>query len=117
MVKFKNKFIKELSYLEIEDAKLVIDTIRTLNSTDIIPTASILSEELAMQQVRVRKIIQNIRENSTELLRKGEYLIAYKRGYSISKDKKAIRKWINGRHKRAVSGLAQVEQGWECLKK
>lgn len=49
------------------------------------------------------------------MLNKDEFLVAFARGYEITKDHKKIKDWADKHHKKAVSGLKQVNEAWNVI--
>lgn len=106
--KFKSKYNKETLLLCARICKYIQE--------NPLITGAELSKVFLITPVRIRKLIQIARENNDKIVPQGYFLISFKRGYKLTNNKKEIRYWTRGQHKRGVSALAQVNQAWKITK-
>lgn len=110
-VEFKETFIKIPEQWQNNLAKQLVMQLRKTNSLKGKDYARLL--KIPMQTIRT--IIQIIRENPNHFLHRGEFIVANDNGYQLTNDKRLIKQWADKQHKRAVSGLKQVNEAWNAL--
>ncbi len=110
LVEFKGEWgISKNTYKRIKE---LIAHIKTSNHH---LTGNELSRLMSLPPADVRHLIKVIREHASELMLLGEYLVAGRKGYFITTERRIIRQFMKKTHNMGISKIRQFNEAEKQL--